>query len=58
MKNEECVERYLNSEDKKFNGTDATERPDTYKAVASECDGRPYSFAYPLAPYGVAVFKF
>lgn len=48
----------LNSEDKKFNGTDTTARPDSYKAVKSECDGRPYSFAYPLAPYGVAVFKF
>lgn len=29
-----------------------------YKAVKSECDGRPFSFAYPLAPYGVAVFKY
>ena len=48
----------LNSEDKKFNGTDTVERPDTYKAEKSECDGREFSFAYPLAPYGVAVFKF
>ena len=23
-----------------------------------ECDGLPYSFAYPLPPYGVAVFRF
>ena len=29
-----------------------------YRAVKSECDGRPFSFAYPLAPYGVAVFKY
>ena len=29
-----------------------------YKAEKSECDGRDFSFAYPLAPYGVAVFKF
>ena len=48
----------LNSEDKQFNGTDETPRPDTYKAEASECDGREFSFAYPLAPYGVGVFKF
>ena len=47
----------LNSEDAQFNATDV-ERAESYKAVTSECDGRPYSFAYPLAPYGVAVFKF
>lgn len=29
-----------------------------YKAVKQECDGREYSFSYPLAPYGVAVFEF
>ena len=48
----------LNSEAEKFNGTDAEPRPEDYKAEKSECDGRPFSFAYPLAPYGVAVFKF
>ena len=48
----------LNSEDAQFNGTDVEPRPDTYKAEASECDGREFSFAYPLAPYGVAVFKY
>ena len=47
----------LNSEDALFNATDV-ERDESYKAEKSECDGRPYSFAYPLAPYGVAVFKF
>ena len=47
----------LNSEDPKFGGTD-TDRPESYKAVKSACDGRDYSFAYPLAPFGVAVFKF
>lgn len=47
----------LNSEDAKFGGPEV-DRPQTYKAVESECDGRPYSFAYPLAPYGVAVFKY
>ncbi|EJW92844.1 hypothetical protein EVA_19049, partial [gut metagenome] len=29
-----------------------------YKAVKKECDGRPFSFAYPLPAYGVAVFQF
>ncbi|MBQ8518868.1 MAG: 1,4-alpha-glucan branching protein GlgB [Agathobacter sp.] len=48
----------LNSEDAQFNGTDTEPRPDAYKAEKSECDGRKFSFAYPLAPYGVAVFKF
>ena len=48
----------LNSEDKQYNGTDETPRPDAYKSEKSECDGKPFSFAYPLAPYGVAVFKF
>jgi len=48
----------LNSEDAQFNGTDEAPRPDSYKAEKSECDGREFSFAYPLAPYGVAVFKY
>ena len=39
-------------------GTDVEARPDSYKAEKIECDGRDFSFAYPLAPYGVAVFKF
>uniref|UniRef100_UPI0040576244 1,4-alpha-glucan branching protein GlgB n=1 Tax=Agathobacter sp. TaxID=2021311 RepID=UPI0040576244 len=47
----------LNSEDAQFNATDE-ERPESYKAEKQECDGRKFSFAYPLAPYGVAVFKF
>ncbi len=47
----------LNSEDPQFGGND-TDRPTAYKGVKQECDGRKYSFAYPLAPYGVAVFKF
>lgn len=47
----------LNSEAAEFNGTDVVERKDSYKAELSECDGREYSFAYPLVPYGVAVFK-
>lgn len=47
----------LNSDDTKFGG-EGTERPTVYQAEKSECDGRPYSFAYELPPYGVAVFKF
>ena len=29
-----------------------------YKAAKGECDGQPYSVAYPLPPYGTAVFRF
>ena len=47
----------LNSEDPKFGGNEAG-REVSYKAVKKPCDGRDYSFAFPLAPYGVAVFKF
>lgn len=47
----------LNSDEEKYGGT-GEERPLVYKATAQECDGRPYSFAYGLKPYGVAVFEF
>lgn len=47
----------LDSNDSKFGG-DGRERPLSYKAEQSECDGRPYSISYPLSPYGVAVFRF
>ena len=47
----------LDSDAAQFGGSGA-EKPESYKAEKSECDGKPYSFAYPLAPYGVAVFKF
>ena len=47
----------LNSEDPKFGGNEAG-REVSYKAVKKPCDGRDYSFEFPLAPYGVAVFKF
>ncbi len=47
----------LDSESKEFGGS-GTDKPTSYKAEKSECDGKPYSFAYPLSPYGVAVFKF
>lgn len=47
----------LNSDEEKYGGTGEV-RPLVYKAVAQECDGRPYSFAYSLKPYGVAIFEF
>ena len=47
----------LNSDDVQYGGTGA-ERPQVYKAVKQECDGRPYSFGYDLPAYGVAVFEF
>ena len=47
----------LDSEDPKFGGADV-EKPVSYKAQKEECDGRPYCIEYPLAGYGVAVFKF
>ena len=49
----------LNSHDEKFGGKDIVEeRAAVYKAAKSECDGQPFSFAYSLPPYGVAVFEF
>ena len=47
----------LNSDDKKYGGSGAS-RPLVYKPVKQECDGKPYSIAYPLPAYGVAVFEF
>ncbi len=47
----------LNSEDPKFGGTD-TKRPVNYTPEHMDCDGKEYSIAYPLAPYGVAVFTY
>ena len=47
----------LNSDDIQYGGK-GQPRPTVYKAVKQECDGRPYSFAYELPPYGVAVFEF
>ena len=34
------------------------EHPFSVRAVKSECDGQPFSFAYPLPAYGTAVFRF
>ena len=47
----------LNSDDPRYGG-EGKDRPRTYKPVKSECDGRPFSIAYDLPAYGVAVFKF
>ena len=47
----------MNSDDEKYGGKGEA-RPVIYKAVKQECDGRPFSFAYKLPPYGVAIFEF
>ena len=47
----------LNSDDVKYGGK-GEERPLAYKAQKQECDGRDFSFAYKLPPYGVAIFEF
>ncbi|MCR5055044.1 MAG: 1,4-alpha-glucan branching protein GlgB [Lachnospiraceae bacterium] len=47
----------LSSEDPKFGGTDE-KRKKTYTPAKSECDGKKYSIAYPLPPYGVAIFRY
>ena len=47
----------FNSDEERFGGS-GKERPVSYRAKKQECDGKPYSFAYPLPGYGVAVFKF
>ncbi len=47
----------LNSDDPKFGGNDS-KRKVTYTPEKQECDGKDYSIAYPLLPYGVAVFTY
>ncbi|MDD3218642.1 MAG: 1,4-alpha-glucan branching protein GlgB [Lachnospiraceae bacterium] len=47
----------LNSMDPEFGG-DVKKNKVVYKAVKKECDGRPFSFAYSLPAYGVAVFLY
>lgn len=47
----------LNSKEPEFGGNVHKEQL-VYRAVKKECDGRPYSFAYSLPAYGVAVFQF
>ena len=47
----------FNSDDKKYGG-EGVKRPLVYKAEKQECDNRPFSFAYPLPAFGVAVFVY
>lgn len=47
----------FNSDEKKYGG-EGVNRPLVYRAVKKECDNRPFSFAYPLPAYGVAVFQY
>ncbi|MDO4490651.1 MAG: 1,4-alpha-glucan branching protein GlgB [Lachnospiraceae bacterium] len=47
----------LDSRCEKYGG-DHNLKKKVYKAVEVECDNQPYSFAYDLPAYGVAVFKF
>jgi 1,4-alpha-glucan branching enzyme len=41
-----------------FNEHGLLPQPQKYKAEKGECDGQPMHVAYPLAPYGCAVFRF
>jgi len=47
----------LNSEDERFGGTE-DKRPVNYTPEKQECDDQPYSIAYPLPAYGVAIFTY
>ena len=47
----------LDSDKPEFGGN-GRKRPKHYKAEKGECDSKPYHIAYPLSPYGVAVFRF
>lgn len=47
----------FNSDDVKYGG-EGVKRPLTYKAQKQECDNQPFSFAYPLPAFGVAVFVY
>lgn len=47
----------LDSEEERFGGKGG-EKTLVYESEKSECDGREYSFAYPLPGLSVAVFKF
>ncbi len=41
-----------------MNENGLVDKKETFKAEEQECDNREYSFAYPLAPYGVGIFLF
>ena len=47
----------LDGEDQRYGGQDK-KVGSVVRATKQECDGQDYSFAYPLAGYGVAVFEF
>ena len=47
----------LDSEDQRYGGQDR-KIGSVVRATKQECDGQDYSFAYPLAGYGVAVLEF
>ena len=47
----------LDGDEERFGGN-GREKPAVYMAEKKECDGRDFSFAYELSPYGIAVFKF
>ena len=47
----------LDSEDQRYGGQDR-KIGSVVRTTKQECDGQDYSFAYPLAGYGVAVFEF
>ena len=47
----------LDSDEKRYGGS-GIEKPVVYKVQKGECDGQNFYLAYPLPPYGVAVFEF
>jgi len=49
--------RILTTDDPKFGGTGSNKK-NSYRSAKSECDGRPYSFKYPLAPYEAVIFEY
>ena len=56
LKRKQC-KLVLNSDEVQYGGNGEV-RPTLYKPVKEECDGQPYSIAYPLPAYGVAVFEY
>ena len=49
----------LSSNAKEYGGSGLSEEEkQVFQAEESECDGREYSFAYPLAPFEAAIFSF
>ncbi len=47
----------LDGDDKRYGGNGKAHE-EFYQSQRGECDGLPYSFAFPLAPYQAAVFEF